>query len=145
MHPSFDSNCNRQVIYSKLNLKVEYPPHYEQLVWDYKNADSQGIYKPLKASIRRMHSESKILMSKCISLTELVSICENSIPNKYVTVKFFNVIFFGPDPSHFENLRKKLYHPLPTPTPPISQYHSTSTPAIKHGRVPLQLLCKQGV
>ena len=95
----------------------------------------RGFINPLKASISRMHSESKILMNKCISVTELVSICENSIPNKYVTFKFFNVIFFGPHPSHFENLRKKLYHP---------QY-SISAPAIKHGRVPLQLLCKQGV
>ena len=106
----------------------------------------RGFINPLKASISRMHSESKILMNKCISVTELVSICENSIPNKYVTFKFFNVIFFGPHPSHFENLRKKLYHPLPPPPPPppVSQY-SISAPAIKHGRVPLQLLCKQGV
>ena len=99
----------------------------------------RGFINPLKASISRMHSESKILMNKCISVTELVSICENSIPNKYVTFKFFNVIFFGPHPSHFENLRKKLYHPLPTPPPP--QYHNIPSPPLQLSTVEYHCSC----
>ena len=100
----------------------------------------RGFINPLKASISRMHSESKILMNKCISVTELVSICENSIPNKYVTFKFFNVIFFGPHPSHFENLRKKLYHPLPTPPPP-PQYHNIPSPPLQLSTVEYHSSC----
>ena len=40
---------------------------------------------PLKASIGIMHSGSKILMNRCISVIKLVNICKNYIPNKYVT------------------------------------------------------------
>ena len=37
-------NCHyHQTGFSKLNLKFEYPPHYERLVWNYKNADSLSI------------------------------------------------------------------------------------------------------
>ena len=37
-----DTNCHHQIVFSKLNLKIEYPPLYEQLVWD-----SQSIKKCL--------------------------------------------------------------------------------------------------
>ena len=32
VHPSLHANCHLQLIYSKLNLKIEYPTAYEQLV-----------------------------------------------------------------------------------------------------------------
>ena len=33
---SLNPNCHHQIVYAKLNLKIEYPPLYERLVWDYK-------------------------------------------------------------------------------------------------------------
>ena len=42
-HLSLQANCHYKIIYSKLNLKIDYPPPYEQLVWDYENSDSQVI------------------------------------------------------------------------------------------------------
>ena len=35
-------------MFCKLNLKIEYTPPYEHLVWDYKKADTNCIRKALK-------------------------------------------------------------------------------------------------
>ena len=48
MHPSLHPNYHHQIVFSKLNLKIEYPPLYERLVWDYKNPDSQSINKAIE-------------------------------------------------------------------------------------------------
>ena len=36
VHTSLPPNSHHQIGYAKLNLKTEYPPLYERLVWDYK-------------------------------------------------------------------------------------------------------------
>ena len=38
VHPSLHPNCHHQIVFAKLNLKVEYPPLYEHLIWNYQNA-----------------------------------------------------------------------------------------------------------
>ena len=35
-------------MFYKLNLKIEYPPPYECLVWDYKKADTNSMTRALK-------------------------------------------------------------------------------------------------
>ena len=42
VYASLHPNCHHQEVYAKLNLKITYPPLYEQLVWDYKNANAQS-------------------------------------------------------------------------------------------------------
>ena len=42
VHPSLYPKCHHQIIFVKLNLKVEYPPLYECLIWD-KKADIPSI------------------------------------------------------------------------------------------------------
>ena len=37
IHPSLNQNCHHQIIFCKLNLKIEYPPPYAREVWDYGN------------------------------------------------------------------------------------------------------------
>ena len=34
VHSSLHPNCHHQITYLKINLKVDYPPPYERLVWD---------------------------------------------------------------------------------------------------------------
>ena len=48
VHPSLHKNCHHRITLCKLNLKIEYPPPYEHLVWDYKKADTSSIRKALK-------------------------------------------------------------------------------------------------
>ena len=47
VHPSLHPNCHHQITYCKFNLFIEYPPPYEQQVWDYKHADTSSIKKSL--------------------------------------------------------------------------------------------------
>ena len=39
VYPSLHPKCHHEVIFTKLNLKVEYLLLYERLTWDYKNAN----------------------------------------------------------------------------------------------------------
>ena len=41
VHASLHPNCHHQIVYAKLNLKTEYPPLYERLIWDYNKTDTQ--------------------------------------------------------------------------------------------------------
>ena len=43
VHPTLHENCHHQIPYCKLNLKTEYPPPYERLVWDFKRAGVNPI------------------------------------------------------------------------------------------------------
>ena len=43
VHPSSHPKCHHQIIFAKLNLKVEYLLLYECSIWDYKNADIPSI------------------------------------------------------------------------------------------------------
>ena len=61
MHPLLHPNCHHQIVFSKLNLKIEYPPLSEQLVWDYKNAYSQSINKAIE-----MFNREKLFQNKNI-------------------------------------------------------------------------------
>ena len=41
VHASLHPICHYGIVYEKLNLKIEYSPSYEQLVFDYKNTNFQ--------------------------------------------------------------------------------------------------------
>ena len=45
--PSLHPKCHHQIVFAKLNLKVEYPPLYKCLIWDYKNANIHSINRAI--------------------------------------------------------------------------------------------------
>ena len=47
IHPSLHQNCHHQVIFCKLNLKIEYPPTYAREVWDYGKAQTDLINRAI--------------------------------------------------------------------------------------------------
>ena len=47
LDPSLHLNCHHQVIFSKLNLKTQYPPIYAREVWDYGNAQTDLINRAI--------------------------------------------------------------------------------------------------
>ena len=66
VHPTLHGNCHHQIIFSKFNLMIEYPPPYERLVWDYEKANIDSIQNFLKQinwrilfSINQFTSKSK--------------------------------------------------------------------------------------
>ena len=82
VHP----NCHHQIVFSKLNLKIKYPPFYEQLAWDYKNADLQSINKAIEMFNREKLSQNKNIHDQLKLFNEkIVNIVSNYIPNKCIT------------------------------------------------------------
>ena len=47
MDPSLHQNCHQQIIFCKLNLKIEYPPPYVREVWDYGKAQTDLINRAI--------------------------------------------------------------------------------------------------
>ena len=43
VHSSLHPKCHHQVIYSKLNLKIEYPSPYTHEIWDYNKVETDLI------------------------------------------------------------------------------------------------------
>ena len=47
IHTSLHPNCHHQIVQSKFDLNIFYPPPYQRLVWDYKKADASSLRKAL--------------------------------------------------------------------------------------------------
>ena len=47
VHPSLHPNCHHQIIFTKFNLKIYYPPPYLREVWHYKEANSDLIKRAI--------------------------------------------------------------------------------------------------
>ena len=43
VHSSLHPNCHHQIIFTKINLKIEFHSPYKRLVWDYKNGNIDYI------------------------------------------------------------------------------------------------------
>ena len=41
IHPSLQENCHHQIIYSKFDLKIFYPPMYKRIAWHYKYTNNE--------------------------------------------------------------------------------------------------------
>ena len=83
VHPSLHANYHHNIIYSKLNVKLEYQPLYEQLSWNYKNADLQAINKPIEGFIweRAIRNRDTDIQAG-LSNETIIYICQNYIPHK---------------------------------------------------------------
>ena len=60
VYPSLHSKCHHQIVFAKLNLKVEYPSLYECLILDYKNADVPSINHSIDVFDWGIHSKVKM-------------------------------------------------------------------------------------
>ena len=100
MHPNF----HHQIVISKLNLKIAYPPFSERLVWDNKNADSQSINKAIEMFNWEKLFQNKNIHDQLKLFNEtIVSIVSNYIPNKFI-------ICNGKDtPWHLTNLKNEIF------------------------------------
>ena len=52
MHPSLHANCHYWITYCKLNLKIEYPPSYQHLVWNFKKTNTTSIRRGIHSLFR---------------------------------------------------------------------------------------------
>ena len=85
IHPSLHQNCHHQIIFCKLNLKIEYPPPYAREVWDYGKAETDLInyaidqFDQVNLFLDKSNLIQVILFNKTI-----LNIFHNFIPNKII-------------------------------------------------------------
>ena len=85
VHPSLHPNCHHQIIYAKVNLKINYPPPYKRTVWDFKRADINSINKCICAFDWDKAFRGKDINTQIITFSEtLLNIFSNYIPNKKI-------------------------------------------------------------
>ena len=67
VHSSLSSKCHREIVFAKLNLKVEYPRPYERVFWDYSRADKFSINRELNAIDCEERFANKTAEPRCLS------------------------------------------------------------------------------
>ena len=62
VYPSLHANCHHQIVYTKFNLKIHYPPPYEREVWHFHKADINLIRRAMNDLIGKELSSILISM-----------------------------------------------------------------------------------
>ena len=70
VHSSLHSNFHHQIVFSKFNLHILYPPPYLREIWHYREANTSAI----KEFNGKEHFRTQMLMKKLIFLIELLLI-----------------------------------------------------------------------
>ena len=99
VHPSLHPKCHHQIVFTKLNLKVEYPPLYERFIWDYKNADIPSINRAIDIFDWVNSLEGKNAHEQVHFFNK--TIFHNYIPNK-------TILCNDKDPRWFNNEIRKI-------------------------------------
>ena len=85
VHSSLSSTCHHEIVFAKLNLKVEYPPPYERVFWYYSRADKSSINRAINAIDWEELFANKTAEFQVSQLNDLLlNICSNYIPEKTV-------------------------------------------------------------
>ena len=83
IHPSRHQNCHHQVIFCKLNLKIEYPQPYACQVWDYGKAQTDLINRAIdKFDWVNLFLDKNINELLNLFNRTILNIFHNIIPNK---------------------------------------------------------------
>ena len=85
VHASLHTNCLHQIVYAKLNLKIEYPPLYERLVWDYNKTNTQLLNRTTDTFNWEKLLENKNVNDQVyLFIKTMLNIFHNFIPNKNI-------------------------------------------------------------
>ena len=87
VHASLHPNCHHQIVYSRFNLDIYYPPPYQRLIWDYKKADATKIRKALYSVNWERLFDKKNINGQVLKLNETtLNVFRNYVPSKYLTI-----------------------------------------------------------
>ena len=82
IHHSFFQTCHRNLIFGKINAKIHVPRAYSREVWDYKNANAEGIQQSISRFNWKKAFENLSINEKVDLLNAtLLNIFRNYIPN----------------------------------------------------------------
>ena len=85
MHPTLHSKCHHQIIYSKLNLKIEYRPHYNRKIWNCSRSETDLINRSIGSfSWSKLFSGKNVYEQVELFNKILLNIFHNFIPNKII-------------------------------------------------------------
>ena len=85
VHSSLSSTCHHEIVFAKLNLKVEYPPPYVHVFWNHSRTDKASINRAINAIDWDELFANKTVESQVSELNDLLlNIYSNYIPNKTV-------------------------------------------------------------
>ena len=102
VYPSLHPKCHHQIVFAKLNLNVEYPPLYERLIWDYKNADIPSINRAIDIFDWGNSFKGKNVHEQVHFFNKtILNIFHNYIPNK-------TILCNDKDPPWFNNEIRKI-------------------------------------
>ena len=98
LHP----NCHHQIVFSKFNLQIYYPPPFEREVWHYQYADIDHINQAISDfNWERAFAEKDVNHQVLIFNNVVLNIMRNYIPNETLT-------FDDRDPPWINNKIKKM-------------------------------------
>ena len=85
--PSPDPFCKHFIIYGKINMSLPSPPPYKRKIWEYHNANQNGIYTSLSSIDWEIIFNNKS-PNQMVNLfqAKLLEIMESQVPNKIITV-----------------------------------------------------------
>ena len=87
IRPSLHENYHHQITYVKYNLQIIYPPPYQRLVWDYKNANTNSIQKALKMiDWNKLFSNANVEKQVNILNHILLNIFSNFVRSRVITI-----------------------------------------------------------
>ena len=102
VYPSLHPKCHHQIVFAKLNLNVEYPPLYERLIWDDKNADIPSFNRAIEVFDWGNSVKVKIVHKQVQFFNKtILNIFYNYIPNK-------TILCNDKDPPWFNNEIRKI-------------------------------------
>ena len=85
-HSSLNKNCHHQITFCKLNFKVEYPPPYQHLVWNFKKSNNDAIKRAIElVNWNFLFSNKNVREQVVIFNQTLMDIFSNYLPNTLIT------------------------------------------------------------
>ena len=85
VHLALHEKCHHQIIYSKLNLRIEYPPPYIRKTWDYNRSETDSMNRSIQIfdwsylfSGKNVHKQLELFNKT------LLNMFHNFIPNKII-------------------------------------------------------------
>ena len=86
VHSSLHENCHHQLTFAKFDLRIEYPPPYERLVWNYNEAETSLIHRAIKEFDWEKAFAGLDIDKKVELFNEtILNIFSNYCPNKVIT------------------------------------------------------------
>ena len=85
-HLSLNKQCHHQITFCKLNLKLEYPPPYQRLAWNFKKSNNDAIKRAIELANWNSLLSRRNVHEQVAIFNQTMNIFPNYIPDKFITI-----------------------------------------------------------